>query len=75
MRARVLLIAEMQIAGIEPSVEIQDRLDAFREATLPSEQFGITLYRTNVSELPLEIAASPGGWATGLNESEVAGAR
>jgi len=43
MRVRVLMIAEMDVEGI---VEIQEKLDAFRESVLPGPEYGITLYRT-----------------------------
>lgn len=52
---RFLMIAEIEISDVSDGFEAeraQDRLDAFREASLPSDE-GITLYRTNALNVAL----------------------
>ena len=46
MTVRVLLVAEMEIRDVpNPDGEVQARLDAFREAVQPANEYGITIYR------------------------------
>lgn len=51
-KVRMLLVAEIEVEGEHPAdslflpeVEANERLDHFREAVLPSLNYGITLYR------------------------------
>jgi hypothetical protein len=44
MKVKLLMIAEIEIEGAEGAVdEAQAKLDAFREAVLPLENYGIAL--------------------------------
>ena len=50
MRIRVLLVAEMTVRGAAPIADLNTKLDAFREAVLPSD-YGITLYQATTEDL------------------------
>jgi len=50
-KVKVVLIAEIEMNNPSPSQnEVQAKLDAFREAVLPAENYGITLYRPTRQE-------------------------
>ena len=53
MRIRILLIAEMEVPddSTNPLPEAEARLDEFREAVLPSSEYGIVLARTSGDEM------------------------
>ena len=57
MKVKMLLVAEMEVEGEEPVQEAQDKLDEFREATKPSQEYGITLSRAQLPELEGFVAA------------------
>jgi hypothetical protein len=69
MVVRLLLVAEMEVPGEEPVQEAQDKLDAFREAARPSEEWGVTLHRVSPDGLGgfsrngVEVLAAEGGRA------------
>lgn len=47
MKVKVYMVAEVEVPGEyadSPEEGAQTQLDAFREATLPSAEWGITLY-------------------------------
>jgi len=50
MRIRVLLVAEMTVRASAPLADLNAKLDAFREAALPSD-YGITLYQATAEDL------------------------
>jgi hypothetical protein len=63
MKVRLLMIAEIEVEDAESAVaEAQARLDAFREAVLPLDNYGISLYRTSLGDLEAHqlVAGYPG---------------
>ena len=50
MNIRVLLVAEMPVRTSAPLADLNAKLDAFREAVLPSD-YGITLYQATAEDL------------------------
>jgi hypothetical protein len=50
MNVRVLLVAEMTVRASAPLADLNAKLDAFREAVLPSD-CGITLYQATAEDL------------------------
>ena len=50
MKIRVALIAEMTVRTSAPLADLNAKLDAFREAVLPSD-YGITLYQATAEDL------------------------
>jgi hypothetical protein len=50
MKIRVLLVAEMTVRASVPAADLNAKLDAFREAVLPSDH-GITLYQATGDDL------------------------
>ena len=51
---KFLTVVEIEVDTEEmhdPAEEAQVKLDAFREATLPSENYGVTLYRATPEDL------------------------
>jgi hypothetical protein len=66
MKARVLLVAEIDVPGRNPDAEIQDKLDAFREAVLASENYGLTISRISKRDHADEDLATlfESGWET-----------
>jgi hypothetical protein len=65
MKVKLLLVAEMEVEGEEPSQEAQDKLDAFREAIQPGQEYGITLSRAQLPELEGFVAAQTNCLAEG----------
>jgi len=53
MKVRLLLIAEMerQADNVDALGEAEHRLDAFREAVLPYENYGITFHRARIGDV------------------------
>ena len=54
---KFLAIAEIGVASEvdSPVEEAQAILDAFREATLPSDNYGVTLYRATLDDLTHDL--------------------
>ena len=50
MKIRVLLVAEMAVRTSAPASGLNAKLDALREAVLPSD-YGITLYQATAEDL------------------------
>jgi len=50
MNIRVLLVAGMTVRASAPVADLNVKLDAFREAVLPSD-YGITLYQATAEDL------------------------
>jgi hypothetical protein len=51
---KFLTVVEIEVdtgEEYDPAEEAQLKLDAFREATLPSENYGVTLYRATPEDL------------------------
>jgi hypothetical protein len=68
MKVQLLLIAEVEVENrIAPLEEAQEKLDAFREAVLPSENYGIHLARTSGDELESTDLLRD-GWTTNLGD-------
>ena len=70
MKIKLLLIAELEVAGGNPLATAQAKLDAFREAVLPSD-YGITLYQATAEDLvafigPLWKSVEGGGHVRAL---------
>ena len=51
MKIKLLLIAELEVAGGNPLATAQAKLDAFREAVQPAAEYGLTLYRATAEDL------------------------
>ena len=51
MKIKLLLIAELEVAGGNPLATAQAKLDAFREAVQPAAEYGLTLYRATVDDV------------------------
>ena len=57
MKVKLLMVAEIEVPDdSEPLEEAHDKLDAFREATLPSQNYGITLSCINPREMSEDLA-------------------
>lgn len=50
MKIKVLLVTEMMVGTAAPIADLEAKLDAFREAVLPSD-YGITLYQATAEDL------------------------
>jgi hypothetical protein len=55
---RILMVAEIRIRSAEDPTKALTRLDQFRERVLPSERWGITLYRATPEDLK-EVGPCP----------------
>lgn len=51
MKVKLLMVAELDVAGEEPLLEAQAQLDAFRESVQASAEHGISLYRATCGDL------------------------
>ena len=54
MKVKVFMVAEVEVPKLyedSPEEGAQRQLDAFREATLPSSEWGITLYRMGFEDM------------------------
>ena len=57
MKVKLLMIAEVEVEQKDAAIEeAHDKLDAFREATLPSQNYGITLSCINPREMSEDLA-------------------
>jgi hypothetical protein len=56
-RVRFLTVTEIEVdwEGAAAVEEAQAKLDAFREATQPSQNYGVTLYRATPEDLTDEL--------------------
>jgi hypothetical protein len=57
---KFLIVAEIEVDSHEGGAvaEAQARLDSFRESVLPSENYGLTLYRASANDLTAQLLNS-----------------
>jgi hypothetical protein len=63
---KLLAIVEIEVDADDPVGAAQDILDTFREAVIPSENYGVTIYRATGEDLTRELVS---------NQAEVLSAR
>jgi hypothetical protein len=77
MKHKLLLVAEIDVEGGNPEAEARARLDAFREAVVPSQNYGITLYLATAQDVasltspPEPVSATRAGVVTVAQVREV----